>query len=84
MEAISATSLARSTRLILDRVATRGETVIVQRNNVGIAKIVPAEQTMTAAQALAGLPNMLTPKQSDAWLRESKSAFDETVHDPWE
>ena len=38
---------------------------------------------MTAAQALAGLQPMIAPKQTQAWLKESRGAFDETVRDPW-
>jgi antitoxin (DNA-binding transcriptional repressor) of toxin-antitoxin stability system len=83
MQTISATDLARNTREILDRVASGGETVAVERNRTTIAKIVPSERTMTAAQALAGLQPMLTPKQAAAWLKDSKENFDETVRDPW-
>ena len=85
MRTISATELARITREILDKVASQGETVIIERNRTMIAQIVPPERTMTAAQALAGLGlPMLTPKQSAAWLKLSKGDFDETILDPWE
>jgi hypothetical protein len=50
-----------------------------------IAKIVPAEPSMTAAQALTGLPPpMLTAAQAAAWLSDSRQAFDDTVRNPWE
>ena len=75
--------MARKTSEVLDRVAGRGESVAVERNRTVIAQIVPAERTMTAAQALAGLEARLTPWQAADWLRESKGAFDETVRDPW-
>lgn len=85
MQTISATDLARNTREILDRVATRGETVAVERNHALIAQIVPAPLTMTATQALAGLPfPMLTAAQAGAWLKDSQHGFDETVRSPWE
>lgn len=83
MQTISATDLARNTREILDKVASHGETVAVERNHILIAKIVPPERTMTAAQALNGLKFMLTPTQAAAWLKESKESFDQTVRDPW-
>jgi hypothetical protein len=83
MQTISATDLARNTREILDGVTSRGETVAVERNRMMIALIIPPERTMTAAQALAGLRPMLTPKQADAWAKESKQGFDDTVRDPW-
>lgn len=83
MQTISATALARNTRAILDRVATRGETVIVERNHVTIARIVSPEPTMTATQALADLRPTLTRQQADAWLAEQPLVLDETVRDPW-
>jgi prevent-host-death family protein len=83
MNTITVTELARQTRQILDAVARHGETVIVERNNMPVARIVPAEPVMTAAQALAGLPAALTPKQAEAWLADSRGGFDNTVRDPW-
>ena len=50
MQTVSATELSRKTREILDQVAGRGETVVVERNRTVIAQIVPPERTMTAAQ----------------------------------
>ena len=84
MQTISATDLARNTREILDKVASRGETVAVERNHIMVAKIVPPERTMTASQALAGLGlPALTPQQAAAWLKDSKEDFNQTVSDPW-
>jgi antitoxin (DNA-binding transcriptional repressor) of toxin-antitoxin stability system len=72
MRAISATDLARNTREILDQVAAQGETVVIERNHTIVAQIVPAQRTMTASQALAGLgPLMLTPEQAVAWLKDN-------------
>ncbi len=84
MRTITATELTRNTREILDRVATRGETVTIERNHTMIAQIMPPQQTMTADQALAGLVfPILTPEQAKAWLQESKDGFGDTVRDPW-
>jgi len=84
MHAISATELARNTREILDRVSSHGETVTIQRNQTLIAQIIPSPRTMTATQALEGLGiSMLSPKQSDAWLTDSKEQFGDAVRDPW-
>ena len=84
MRKISATDLARNTREILDTIASRGETVVIERNHTMIAQIVPPVRTMTAAEALAGigLP-MLTAKQAATWLQDSRDELDETVRDPW-
>jgi antitoxin (DNA-binding transcriptional repressor) of toxin-antitoxin stability system len=83
MQIISATELARRTRQVLDAVANRGETVVVERSCARIAQIMPPERTMTAAQALTGLQPMLTPAQADAWLKESREPFGDAVRDPW-
>jgi antitoxin (DNA-binding transcriptional repressor) of toxin-antitoxin stability system len=84
MQTISATALARNTRKVLDQVTSRGEIVAVERHDVTIAKIVPAEPTMTAAQILAELEPRLTAKAAAGWLKDSRSRFDEAVRDPWE
>lgn len=84
MQTISATDLARNTREILDKVASRGETVIIERNHTTIAQIMPPLQTMTASQALAGLTlPVLTLAQAAAWLKDSKGDFSDGVRDPW-
>ncbi len=84
MQTISATELARNTREILDSVASRGETVAVERNHTLIAQIVPPVRTMTASQAFAGLAlPMMTPTQATAWLKDSRQGFSDTVRDPW-
>jgi len=80
---ISATELARNTREVLDAVAARGEVVIVERNGAPIARIAPAQRTMTAAQALAGLRPTLTRRQAQDWLGESRGSFGEELRDPW-
>ncbi len=89
-QTINATDLARNTRQILDRVVMAGEHVAIERNHVVIAQITPAQATMCAAQALAGLDSFrLTAQQADAWLRSSRpdatpGAGDaEAVRDPW-
>lgn len=84
MQTISATDLARNTREILDKVASGGESVAVERNHTLIAQIVPPVRTMTASQALAGLTlPMLTPTQASAWLKDSRQDFGDAVRDPW-
>jgi antitoxin (DNA-binding transcriptional repressor) of toxin-antitoxin stability system len=81
---ISATELARNTREILDRVFSAGQTIAIERNQTLIAQIMPAQRSMTAAQALSGLQlPMLTPAQANAWLSAGKENFSEELRDPW-
>jgi antitoxin (DNA-binding transcriptional repressor) of toxin-antitoxin stability system len=65
--------LTRNTREILDRVATRGEIVTIERNHTMIAQIMPPQMTMTASQALGGLVfPVLTPQQAALASREQR------------
>jgi len=84
MNTVSASDLARNTRKILDRVSSRGETVLVERNRTTVARIVPPERIMTADQALSGLRATLKPKHARDWLKDSKGTFGEGVSNPWE
>ena len=83
MPTISATDLARHTREVLDTVAHGGETITIERNHIVIARLVPPEPTMTAAQVLAGFKPVLTHAQAAAWLQDSKADFDQAIRDPW-
>jgi antitoxin (DNA-binding transcriptional repressor) of toxin-antitoxin stability system len=84
MQTISATDLARHTRDILDKVASQGATLTIERNNTMVAQISPAPRTMTARDVLASLSlPKLTPTQAEAWLKDSKANFGNTVNDPW-
>lgn len=84
MQAITATDLARHTGQILDRVVSRGERVLVERNHTVVPLTPPPARTMTAAQALDGLEfPMLTQAQAATWLADSKQVFANSVRDPW-
>ncbi|MCL2161276.1 MAG: type II toxin-antitoxin system Phd/YefM family antitoxin [Betaproteobacteria bacterium] len=82
MLVISATDLARRTREVLDKVVIHGATVVVERNQRVIARIAPEVPHITASAALAGLEGVLPPEEADAWLRDIRGNFDETVRDP--
>lgn len=84
MHTISATELARNTREVLDLVVTQGITVAIERNQTKIAQIMPAQKTMTAAQALAGLNiPLMTPEQGRVWLDDSRDGLRDEMDDPW-
>jgi antitoxin (DNA-binding transcriptional repressor) of toxin-antitoxin stability system len=87
VQTISATELARNTSKILDSIANGGEGIAVERNRTVIAQIVPPARSMTAAQALSGLENTLSPEEGAQWLKDSRNEgsaeFDQSVHDPW-
>ncbi|TDA49196.1 type II toxin-antitoxin system Phd/YefM family antitoxin [Burkholderia pyrrocinia] len=83
MPTITATELARHTRQILDQVAQHRETVMVERNQTVIARLVPADPVMNAAQALDGLPLSFGADDAARWLRDSRAGFEDGVRDPW-
>jgi hypothetical protein len=83
MLTISATDLARRTREVLDKVVIQRASIIVERNEMVIARITPEFPHMTASEALAGLEGGLSPEEADAWLEDSRGGFDESVRDPW-
>jgi len=85
MDTISATELARNTSDILHKVTSRGQTLGIYRNNALIAQLSPPTRSMTASQILAGIKlSVLSPKESDEWLKTSRHSFDESVANPWE
>jgi antitoxin (DNA-binding transcriptional repressor) of toxin-antitoxin stability system len=86
MESVTATDLARNTREILEKVATHGQTVMVERNNMVVAQIGPPQKMMTVRQALSGLMSAptLSVSQANSWLMDSKGVFEEGVQNPWE
>jgi antitoxin (DNA-binding transcriptional repressor) of toxin-antitoxin stability system len=83
MQRISATDLAQHTREVLDKVLIQGTTIIVERDERAIARITPEIPHMTACEALADLEGNLAPEEADAWLRDSRGDFDDSVRDPW-
>jgi antitoxin (DNA-binding transcriptional repressor) of toxin-antitoxin stability system len=84
MKTVTATQMARNAGEVLDAVATRGETVVVERHHAAIARIVPAEPTRTLRQVLDDMRPMLTASQAAAWLKASRArGLAEAVRDPW-
>ena len=56
----------------------------LNRKIVEAVNTVPLSRTMTAEQAMIGLEGKLSPAQGDAWLKDSRSEFDEEVKNLWE
>lgn len=83
MGTITATELARQTRKALDAVASRGESIAIERNQVIIARLVPPEPLQNAAHALADFQPLLNARQAEAWLKASRAGFADELRDPW-
>ena len=88
---ITATDLARNLRSVLDRVAFGGEEMVVSRNQVELARILPGTGRMTALEAMADLYRTIDPAAAEAWLEDARApegvgrgdGLDE-LRDPWE
>jgi antitoxin (DNA-binding transcriptional repressor) of toxin-antitoxin stability system len=83
MQTISVTDLIRRPREVLDKVVVQGTTVVVKHKARVIARITPENPHMTVREVLAGLEDGLTPTEADAWLKDSRGHFDESVRNPW-
>ena len=75
MQKISATTLARKSRDVLDAVVG-GERIMVERNRILIAQIIPVASTVTVTQLLAEIRPTLKPSQAAAWLEASRKPLE--------
>jgi prevent-host-death family protein len=82
---ISATELARKLGDFLGRVRYRGESFVVERNGVAVARVVPAAEASPPAlsQALAAWSGSGFPDASFADDLERVNAADKPSKNPW-
>jgi antitoxin (DNA-binding transcriptional repressor) of toxin-antitoxin stability system len=73
MRKITATVLARNLSAILDRLATEGEPIVIERNNREVARLLPVPVHMTALEAMGDLYRTLPEKAAAAWERDSRA-----------
>ncbi len=88
MKVISATELARNLSQVLDKLASKGEEIIVERNHRQVARIVPGRAHQTALEAMSDLYRTLPEKAAAGWLEDSRAQpFKDHsaagVTDPW-
>lgn len=87
MKTITATELARNLRQVLDRLATDGEEIVVERNHREIARIVPGPCHQTALEAMSDLYRALSPEAAAGWAENGRKPASDTVEegvrDPW-
>jgi prevent-host-death family protein len=85
MQTITATDLSRNFRVMLNKVEFQHEELIIVRNNVPIARLVPGPATMTAAEAFGDLYRGLPQQAGEHWLADSRSgdALEGEVRNPW-
>jgi antitoxin (DNA-binding transcriptional repressor) of toxin-antitoxin stability system len=86
---ITATELARNLRQVLDRLATEGEEIVVERNREQVARLLPGPARQTALEAMADLYRTLPEDAAATWEADSRrgrwrgSRLNKGVRDPW-
>lgn len=82
---ISATALARQLGDVLGRIRYRGESFVVQRNGVAVARLIPAapDQQASVVDALRRWREAAEPEPEFASALERIGAADRAPGDPW-
>jgi antitoxin (DNA-binding transcriptional repressor) of toxin-antitoxin stability system len=82
---ISATTLARQLGDVLGRIRYRGESFVIERNGVAVARMVPAapDQQVSVVDALRRWRDAAEPESEFASALERIGAADRAPGDPW-
>ena len=82
---ISATALARRLGDVLGRIRYRGESFVIERNGVAVARLVPAgtDEQAAVADALRRWRDAAEPDLEFASALERIGAADREPGDPW-
>jgi len=82
---ISATALARRLGDVLGRIRYRGESFVIERNGVAVARLVPAgtDQRVSVVEVLRGWREAAEPEPEFAAALERIGAADREPGDPW-
>jgi antitoxin (DNA-binding transcriptional repressor) of toxin-antitoxin stability system len=89
VKTITATNLARNLRLVLDRLATEGEEIVIERNGQQVARLLPGPGQQTALEVMADLYRTLPDAAGATWQADSRigrwrgSRLDTGIRDPW-
>jgi antitoxin (DNA-binding transcriptional repressor) of toxin-antitoxin stability system len=82
---ISATALARRLGDVLGRIRYRGESFVIERNGVAVARLVPAgpDQRASVVEVLRRWREAAEPEPEFAAALERIGAADREPGDPW-
>ena len=85
MKTVSATLLARQLGDILGRIRYRGESFVIERNGVAVARLVPMTRRRrgSVGDALRGWQDAAEPDEAFADALERIGAADREPGDPW-
>ena len=82
---ISATALARQLGDVLGRIRYRGESFVIERNGVAVARLIPAapDQQVSVVDGLSRWRDAAEPEPEFALALERIGAADRPPGDPW-
>jgi len=89
MKTITATELARNLSRVLDRLATEGGEVAVERNSRTVARLMSAPAEQNALEAMADLYRTLPESAASDWetdIRRNRlkaATLEKGLRDPW-
>ncbi len=89
MKTITTTHLARNLRRVLDRLATDGEEIAIERNRQQVARLLPGPALQTALEAMADLYRTLPDDAAATWEADSRKGrwrgdrLEKGIRDPW-
>jgi antitoxin (DNA-binding transcriptional repressor) of toxin-antitoxin stability system len=89
MKTITATTLARNLRRVLDRLAIEGEEIVIERNREQVARLLPGPARQTALEAMADLYRTLPEDAAATWEADRRkgrwkgSRLNRGIRDPW-
>lgn len=83
----TSTDSVRNFHKYLDSLESKGEEVVIVRNNQGIARLVPGPTHQTTLEAMADLYRTLPEDAAAEWPADSRrhatGNLDEEFRDPW-
>jgi antitoxin (DNA-binding transcriptional repressor) of toxin-antitoxin stability system len=89
MKHITATELARRLSEILDRLASEGDEIVIERNHRQVARLVPGPGRLTAVEAMADIYRTLPEDAASSWEADSRanlkgSRLSKGLRNPWD
>jgi len=87
MKVMMATDFGRDAERALEHVEKENEEVVIMREEIPVARLVPGGRPMTLREAYHLFHGRLTEEEGEAWLRDMEGAdraLDEELRDPWE
>jgi len=73
MKRVTATELACRLSEVLDRLASEGDEIVIERNHRQVARLVPGPGRLTALEAIADIYRTLPENAASRWEADSRA-----------